>query len=58
VRNLLIRLRLWLLDRFLGPFPETATDRTILEEGERLRMAFPDFDFDDPRPQTIPPDHF
>ncbi len=47
--------RLWLLDRWLGPFPETPTDRAIREEGERLRKAFPQIDFDDPRPRTIPP---
>jgi hypothetical protein len=50
------RFRLWLLDRFLGPAPETSTDRAIGEEGEQLRRAFPSVDFDDPRPRTILPD--
>jgi len=44
-----IQARLRLLDRWLGPFPETQTDRAIQEEGERLRKAFPQIDFDDPR---------
>jgi len=44
--------RLWALDRILGPSPETATDRAIREEGERLRRAFPQIDFDDPRRRT------
>ena len=48
--------RLWLLDRFLGPPRETATDRAIREEGERLRKAFPNLDFDGPSPRTMPPD--
>jgi hypothetical protein len=47
--------RLWLLDRLLGPTPETPADRAIREEGERLRKAFPQIDFDDPRPRTIRP---
>jgi hypothetical protein len=38
-----------LFDRILGPFPETPTDRAIREEGEQLRKAFPEIDFDDPR---------
>jgi hypothetical protein len=38
-----------LLDRILGPFPETSTDRAIREEGEQLRKAFPQIDFDDPK---------
>ena len=46
--------RLWLLDRLLGPSPETQTDRAIREEGERLRKAFPSIDFDNPRHRTIP----
>jgi hypothetical protein len=50
--------RLWLLDRWLGPLPETPTDRAIREEGERLRKAFPQIDLDDPRPRTIPPAHY
>jgi hypothetical protein len=52
-----ISFRLWLLDRVLGPAPETPTDRAIREEGEQLRAAFPSVDFDDPRPRTIPLDH-
>ncbi len=32
--------RLTFLD-WLAPMPETATDRAIREEGERLRKAFP-----------------
>jgi hypothetical protein len=47
--------RLWLLDRVAGPDPETPTDRAIREEGERLRRAFPQIDFDDPSPRIVPP---
>jgi len=46
--------RLWLLDRWLDPSPETPEDRAIREEGERLRRAFPAVDFDDPKPRTMP----
>jgi hypothetical protein len=48
-------VRLRLLDRILGPLPETHTDRAIREEGERLRKAFPQIDFDDPKPRIEPP---
>ena len=47
--------KLWLLDRIAGPMPETEEDRHIREEGERLRRAFPQVDFDDPTPRTVPP---
>jgi hypothetical protein len=42
----------WLgvLDR-LAPLPETAVDRAIREEGERLRKAFPAIDFDSRGPR-------
>jgi hypothetical protein len=40
--------RLSTLDRLAGPMPETPTDRAIREEEERLRQAFPQFDFHDP----------
>jgi hypothetical protein len=40
---LLTLARLTVLDR-LSPMPETAVDRAIREEGERLRKAFPIFD--------------
>jgi hypothetical protein len=40
--------RLSILDRLAGPPPETPTDTAIREQGERLRKAFPQFDFDDP----------
>jgi len=47
--------RLWLLDLWLGPAPETPTDRAIREEGERLRKAFPEMKFDNPKPWIVPP---
>jgi hypothetical protein len=31
---------------WLAPVPETPTDGAIREEGERLRKAFPEIDFD------------
>jgi hypothetical protein len=31
-----------------SPPPESTTDRAIREQGERLREAFPQVDFDDP----------
>ncbi len=40
--------RVTVLD-WLAPMPETPTDRAIREEGERLRKAFPEIDFDHPR---------
>ena len=40
--------RLRILDRLVGPMTETAADRTITGERERLRQAFPQLDFDDP----------
>jgi hypothetical protein len=48
---LLTLMRLTVLDWFAGPPPETATDRAIREEGERLRKAFPQIDFDHPNPR-------
>jgi hypothetical protein len=46
--------RLWVLDR-VAQMPETPVDRAILEEGERLRKAFPKIDFDHPRPRANSP---
>jgi hypothetical protein len=46
---------LWLHDQIGGPPLETPTDRAIREEGERLRKAFPQIDFDQPRPRIIRP---
>ncbi len=43
--------RLTVLD-WLAPMPETPTDRAIREEGERLRKAFPELDFDHPNPKA------
>jgi len=45
---------LWLWDRHLGPLPETSTDQAIREEGEQLRRAFPEVDFDHPK-NGVPP---
>jgi hypothetical protein len=41
--------RLSILDRLAGPPSETSTDIAIREHGERLRNAFPQADFDNPR---------
>ena len=41
--------RLSILDWLAGPPPETPTDTAIREQGERIRKAFPQVDFDDPR---------
>ncbi len=49
--HLLTLARLRLHDRIAGPPPETPLDRSIREEGERLRKAFPKADFDDPTPR-------
>jgi hypothetical protein len=43
------------LQGWLGPAPESEADRAIHEEGERLRKAFPQIDFDDPKPRIMPP---
>jgi hypothetical protein len=40
---------------WLDRSPESETDRAIREEGERLRKAFPQVDFDDPKPRIVPP---
>jgi len=48
---LLTLARLTILDWVTGPPPETSIDRAIREEGERLRKAFPEIDFDHPRPR-------
>jgi hypothetical protein len=42
--------RLTVLD-WLAPLPEDPTDRAIREEGERIRKAFPQIDFDHPKPR-------
>lgn len=44
------------LGLWLFPPIETAEDQAIREEGERLRNAFPQIDFDHPGARTIPPD--
>jgi hypothetical protein len=49
--HLLMLGRLRLHDWLAGLPPETLTDRAIREEGERLRVAFPKTDFDDPTPR-------
>jgi hypothetical protein len=49
--HLLMLVRLRLHDWIVGPAPETPTDQAIREEGERLRGAFPQIDFDDPTPR-------
>ncbi len=41
--------RLSVLDWVAGPPAETPTDRAIREQGERLRAAFPEIDFDHPK---------
>ena len=42
--------RLTLLDR-MAPNTETPVNRAIREEGERIRKAFPEIDFDHPKPR-------
>ena len=42
---------LWLLYKFAGPLPETATDRAVRDEKECLCAAFPKIDFRDPIPR-------
>jgi hypothetical protein len=44
-----------MLDWLAGLPPETTVDRTIREEGERLRRAFPVIDFDHPGARKIRP---
>jgi hypothetical protein len=55
---LLTLARLTVLDWLAGPPPDTPTDRAIREEGERIRKAFPDIDFDHPKPhqRSSPPE--
>jgi hypothetical protein len=43
--------RLTVLDWLAGPPPKTPTDRAIREEGDRLRKAFPEINFDDLTPR-------
>jgi hypothetical protein len=45
---LLLLARLRLHDWSVGPEPETPTDRAIREEGEQVRKAFPEVDFNNP----------
>ncbi len=54
---LLTLARLTVLDWLAGPAAETPTDRAIREEGERLRRALPEIDFNHPKPlrRTPPP---
>lgn len=49
--HLLMLARLRLHDWIAGPPAEAPLDRTVREEGERLRRAFPQTDFDDPTPR-------
>jgi hypothetical protein len=44
--------RLSVLD-WVAPLPETPVDQAIREEGERLRKAFPEIDFDHPGPRRF-----
>ena len=53
-RNLLAQIELTVLG-WLFPARETPIDRAIREEGERLRRAFPEIDFDHPAARTISP---
>jgi hypothetical protein len=46
ISDLSITVRLWLLDRIAGPFPETEADRVREQRKNRLRQAFPDIDID------------
>ena len=46
--SLLTLARLRVLDLLAGLPPENPTDRAIREQGERLRLVFPQVDFDDP----------
>jgi hypothetical protein len=46
--------RLSILDRLAGPMPELPTDGVINEETERLRLAFAEFDRDNPVPRPRP----
>jgi hypothetical protein len=48
---LLTLARLTVLDWLAGPMPETPADHVIREEGERIRKAFPQIDFDHPNPR-------
>jgi hypothetical protein len=41
--------RLTILGWLVGPFPEVPTDTAVREQDERLREAFPQVEFDDPR---------
>ena len=47
-----VSVRLGVLDWLAGPPPETPVDRAIREEGERLRKAFPEINFDDSKPSS------
>jgi hypothetical protein len=38
-----------------APIPRTPLDRIIQEEREQLRQAFPEIDFDDPKPRRHRP---
>jgi hypothetical protein len=50
--------RLTVLDWLTGPPPEISIDRAVREESERLRQAFPEIDFDHPKParRSSPPE--
>ncbi len=52
LRDLPFRTRLWLLDRVVGPYPETEADRIRQRRKERLRRAFPDTDVDGTGPRS------
>jgi hypothetical protein len=56
---LLTLARLTVLD-WRAPMPETPTDRAIRDEGERIRKAFPEIDFNHPKPtrrDDLRPEH-
>ena len=44
-----IVVALHVLDRLAGPIPETPEGRTIERAAQRIRNAFPQVDFDDPK---------
>jgi hypothetical protein len=46
LRHAPILAGLWLLDRIVGPYPETKADRIRERRRARLRRAFPGMDID------------
>jgi hypothetical protein len=51
IRDLPLRMELWLVDWIAGPLPETEADRVREQRMERLRRAFPDTDIDGAGPR-------